>query len=225
MSTQVQLTAISGNSKTGPIPVSTTESDTCPPNCGARDVCYAKGGPLNMHWMKVSDHVRGAQWAEFITSISALPKKQVWRHNQAGDLPGKGNRINAKELRQLVAANKGKRGFTYTHKPLTATNVNLIKSANKAGFTISISCDNLKQVDKAMQTGLPVVTMAPIDAPRKLITAKGNVSIGCPAAYREEVNCSNCGQGKPLCGRADRPFAVHFPVHGNRKNKANLIAN
>ena len=194
MSTQVQLTAISGNSKTGPIPVSTTESDTCPPNCGARDVCYAKGGPLNMHWMKVSDHVRGAQWAEFITSISALPKKQVWRHN-------------------------------YTHKPLTATNVNLIKSANKAGFTISISCDNLKQVDKAMQTGLPVVTMAPIDAPRKLITAKGNVSIGCPAAYREEVNCSNCGQGKPLCGRADRPFAVHFPVHGNRKNKANLIAN
>ena len=189
-----------------------------------REACYAKSGPLAMHWRKVSDGTRGTDWNEFTKTIKRLPRGQVWRHNQAGDLPGKSSTINARELRELVKANKGKNGFTYTHKPLTAKNTALIKESNAGGFTVNASCDNVKQLDKVMSKGLPVVVVAPSDAPRKLRTAGGNVSVGCPAAYREDVSCSNCGHGDPLCARANRPYAIHFPAHGVSVKKANEVA-
>lgn len=222
--TQAHLTKISGNSKTGPIPVSTTEQSTCPKTCKMREACYAKAGPLAMHWRKVSDHTRGTTWSDFITAIKRLPRGQVWRHNQAGDLPGKSGTIDAKQTAELVKANKGKNGFTYTHKPLTARNIEIIKNANAQGFAINASCDNVKQLDAVMAKGLPAVTVAPSDAPRKIVTAGGNVSAGCPAAYRDDVQCSNCGHGMPLCARTDRTFAIHFPAHGVSLKKANAIA-
>jgi len=222
--TQVHLTKISGNSKTGPIPVSTTSSETCPPTCGAFKVCYAKAGPLAMHWKKVSDGSRGTDWETFTKTIQRLPRGQVWRHNQSGDLPGKSGTINAKELEMLVKANKGKNGFTYTHKPLTKRNIQIIKSANDNGFTINASCDNVSDIDKTLKHGLPVVAIAPSDAPRKITTKNGNVSVGCPAAYREDTSCSNCGHGMPLCGRKDRKYSIHFPAHGVYKKKANELS-
>ena len=48
--------------------------------------------------------------------IAALPVNDLWRHNQAGDLPGDGELIDKPKLRQLIKANHGKRGFTYSHK-------------------------------------------------------------------------------------------------------------
>ena len=61
-------------------------------------------------------------WQSFLSAIYSLPVGQLWRHNQAGDLPGIGNKIDVKQLGQLVKASEGKRGFTYTHKPLTKVN-------------------------------------------------------------------------------------------------------
>jgi hypothetical protein len=177
-----------------------------------------------MHWKKVTSGERGTDWETFTHAIKRLPRGQVWRHNQSGDLPGKSSTINADELRALVKANKGKHGYTYTHKPLTKRNVELIKDANDNGFTINASCDNIKDLDKVMAKGLPAVAIAPSDAPRKLITKKGNVSVGCPAAYREDTTCANCGHGDPLCARPNRPYAIHFPAHGVSKRKANELA-
>ena len=141
------LSIKSGNEKTGPIPVSTSSRTTCPPSCAFYSKgCYAKGGPLALHWAKVSSGERGSNMSTFLSQIRALPTGQLWRHNQAGDLPGRGNRINRRELDQLAKANQGKRGWTYTHKPVIATrgvsqetiwsNRSAVKSALRQGFAV-----------------------------------------------------------------------------------------
>jgi hypothetical protein len=86
---KVHLTLISGNEKTGPIPVSTTSADTCPDVCPLKNGggCYAEHGRLRIHWDKVSAGERGMDWDSFCHIIAGLPDKTFWRHNQAGDLP------------------------------------------------------------------------------------------------------------------------------------------
>jgi len=71
----------------------------------------------------------------------------LWRHNEAGDLPGEGDDIDVPKLRALVQANRGKRGFTYTHKPVldNPQNAVAIKCANQNGFTVNLSADSIEE--------------------------------------------------------------------------------
>ena len=212
----VHLTLKSANEKTGPIPVSTTEAATCPPTCPMRDGCYAKSGPLALHWGKVSDHSRGMPWGDFCASIEGLPEGQFWRHNQAGDLPGNGVHIDDLALYQLVAANIGKRGFTYTHYlPQVGTNARAIKAANDNGFTVNLSANNLAECDALADLGIgPVVTALPADQAENLRTPKGRTIVVCPATQRDDVSCATC----QLCQR-QRDTIVGFPAHGPMKNR------
>ena len=141
--TRVHLTLVSRNVKTGPIPVSTTTAETCPDNCPFKAKgCYAKGGPLAIHWRKVTEGKSGMEWDSFCWSIHRLPEGQLWRHNQAGDLPGLNDDLDTIALGQLVQANKGKRGFTYTHKPLDSEHERLaVANANRNGFTVNLYRD------------------------------------------------------------------------------------
>jgi hypothetical protein len=92
---QVHITMKSANVKTGPIPVSTSSADTCPGSCPfKKQGCYADSGPLALHWAKVTAGDRGMQWSEFCDVIAALPAGQLWRMNQAGDLPGAGETVD-----------------------------------------------------------------------------------------------------------------------------------
>jgi hypothetical protein len=59
------------------------------------------------------------RFADFLQAIRSLPAGQLWRHNQAGDLPHSGGRISRRFIRGIVAANRGRRGFTYTHHDLS----------------------------------------------------------------------------------------------------------
>lgn len=217
----VHLTPISGNKKTGPIPVSTSSEETCPPSCPLKKKgCYADGGPLAIHWRKITAGERGDTWRDFVAKVKALPRGQLWRHNQAGDLAGKGGRIDASKLRDLVSANRKKRGFTYTHKPMTATNVELVREANAGGFTINLSANSVKHVDKLLEHGLPVVTVLPIDAPKVSTTPNGAKVVRCPATNGDRVTCSSCA----LCANSARDYVIGFPAHGSGAKKANLIA-
>ena len=99
---QVHLTPKSANAKTGPIPVSTTEKDSCPTDCAMRGECYAASGPLALHWSAVSAGQRGTDWATFCGTVADMPDNQLWRHNQAGDLPQSGGTIDAVLLGQLL---------------------------------------------------------------------------------------------------------------------------
>lgn len=219
----VHLTRKSENAKTGPIPVSTTSSDTCPDVCPLKSGggCYAEYGPLAIHWRKVTAGNSGGNWAEFCSKIAALPDGQLWRHNQAGDLPGINNVIDAVAMAQLIYANIGKRGFTFTHKPMNAANQDAVVMANRYGFTVNLSANNIAHADELKALGIaPVTVILPQDAPHKQVTPAGNIVIVCPAQTHDDVTCESC----QLCARATRPTIIGFLAHGTGAKKVINIA-
>ena len=228
MEYQVHLTPVSRNIKTGPIPVSTTSFDTCPDACPMRaSGCYAEYGPLVFHWRKVTEKIHGTSWDDFCKAIAKLPMGTIWRHNQAGDLPGNRVKIDAIAMRKLIAVNrKGrKKGFTFTHYDVenNVENRQIVKAANNEGFTVNLSANNLAHADRLVNTKTgPVVTILDkeIQGNVKITTPAGNKVVVCPATYRDDVTCASC----KLCAVAKRNVIVGFPAHGNAKNKVSLIA-
>lgn len=247
MTLRFHLTRVSSNSKTGPIPTVMISRNSCPPSCPLYDGgCYARGGNVRIHWDRVD--TKGMPFSDFLQKIRELPEGQVWRYAVAGDLPGHGENVSGQMLGMLVKANTGKRGFTYTHKnPNDPENAKAIASANKKGFTINLSSNNLEQADEYLRLGIgPVVTLIPDDfgteqVTTERVTAKGTAKktvgvwkqtrtpggarvVQCPAEY-SAVSCATCGgpQG-PLCGRARRQFVVGFTTHGSSKRKASEVA-
>lgn len=225
--TRVSLTLVSRNAKTGPIPVSTTEKATCPDACPLKAKgCYAKNGPVHIHWLRVSAEGGGMGWRTFCDAIRQLPRGQLWRHNQAGDLPGENNRISEYELTQLVQANKGRNGFTYTHKPVDDTkqgqiNRLIIKDANAKGFTINLSADNLREADELASLRIaPVVCILPSDQMTNTQTPEGRKIVICPAVTKAHTTCATCR----LCARADRSCIIGFPAHGISKGHVSTLA-
>lgn len=219
-----KLTMISGNSKTGPIPVSTSGKETCPANCPLKNNgCYASQGPLSIHWNKVTTGERGSDWATFLKEVRKIPRHSLWRVNQAGDLVGHNDVIDFTHLSELVQANKGKRGFSYTHYPLTIPNINSLKMANENGLTINVSTNSISEVDHAMDLGLPTVTVLPHDhdlSIRTVQTDGGNKVLVCPSSLGKDVTCASCG----LCQKHDRSYAIGFVAHGPMKKKVSAIA-
>jgi hypothetical protein len=217
------LTRVSSNKKTGPIPVSTTTRDTCPDACAFKAKgCYASYGPTALHWRKVTSGERGKLWADFCADIKALPRDQLFRHNQAGDLPGDGIAIDLPALEHLVKAAKGKRGFTYTHYEADKfDNAQAIKWANDSGFTINLSGNTIAHADTlaALKIG-PVVVVLPKDAPNVSYTPNGIKVVACPAEKSDKINCANCG----LCQLSERPYIIGFRAHGTAAKTVDLIA-
>ena len=217
---RVHITARSGNAKTGPIPVTTTERASCPTTCPFYDKgCYAKSGPLALHWRKVSDGERGTDWQGLTKFVRSLPERQLWRHNQAGDLPHINGQINGSLLGELVRANKGKRGFTYTHHKLDAgLNTWYIATANQLGFTVNVSTESKDDAVTAFNKGLPAVVVVPSDHADSA-EHDGVKFVTCPAQTRD-VTCAECG----LCSQAHRQCVVMFKAHGNaRKHVSSMV--
>jgi hypothetical protein len=213
------LTRVSRNTKTGPIPVSTHTKDSCPDSCKLKGAgCYAKGGPLAIHWGQVTSGKRGTSWSEFCDQIKALPRGQLWRYAQAGDLPGVGDTIDIVELDVLVSANRGKKGFTYTHKPLSAENRTAVEAANDKGFTINISHEAVYKAIATHKSGLPSVVVLPRSAPNTQTIDNVQV-VACPAEKSDKVSCSTCA----LCADSKRNYVIGFRAHGSQAKKVERL--
>ena len=225
------LNPVSGNTKTGPMPVSTSNSTTCPDACPIKAKgCYAKYGPVGMHWRKLDngESKNAVEWPQFIRQVKALSNNALWRHNQAGDLNGVNDAIDNTALEQLVWANRGKRGFTYTHYPVldeqsnySIHNRNCIGNANMRGFTVNMSANDVNHADKikSFKVG-PVVVIMPRDAEKVSYTPAGNKVVICPAENTDKVNCVKCG----LCQDAKRDYIIGFRAHGTAAKTVELIA-
>lgn len=213
------VTAKSANGKTGPIAVSTSSAETCPASCplsGPAGACYAGSGPLALHWKQVSTGSRGVPLPVFVEQVRSLPAGTMFRHNQAGDLPGAGESIDMPALSALIGATAHLGpSWTYTHK----TSWKEIALANSLGhFAINLSADNLEEADELAETGAgPVCVTLAADAPKGLKTPGGRRVAICPAQLSERTNCHNCGNGAPLCARKDRDYVIGFRAHGSRK--------
>jgi hypothetical protein len=213
-----KFTRISGNSKTGPIPTTVSSSDTCPDNCGLKKSgCYAEYGMVGMHWRNTDKGKHVITWGELCANVKALPNGQLWRHNVSGDIPSIGVTIDGNSLFELIKANNGKRGFTYTHHVMSKHNQSLVNYANQSGFTINLSADNVTQADELKALGIaPVVCLMPENGPKAITTPAGNLIVQCPATYIDTINCANCG----ICAVPDRKAIIGFPVHGSGRKKA-----
>jgi hypothetical protein len=212
MAPAIHLTRASANAKTGPIPVSTSSRATCPSTCSFKGAgCYAENFPLSTHWNAVTAG-RGLPWADFVDEISRLKKGQLWRHNQAGDLAGQDDVIDVAALRQLTRANRGKKGFTYTHYPPTPANLKAIRAAVKGGFAVNLSADSLLDADRLAVHGLPLVVVVP-PGWREGKTPAGHKVTLCPAQTMEYMTCAVC----KLCANTERHAIVAFEAHGARR--------
>jgi len=219
--TSYHFARVSGNRKTGPIPVTTTSRDTCPDSCALKDRgCYAETGHIKIHWRKLVNGA-GLSLDMLCRHIRTIPGGTLWRHNQAGDLPGTGDQLDAKALARIVRANRGRRGFTYTHKDIgQPRNLAAIRDANARGFTVNLSADNLAHADTLAPSDLPVVVVLPASAGKVSRTPRGRKVILCPAEFTDKVQCVNCG----LCYLKDRDYMIGFRAKGVRKKLVNAIA-
>ena len=199
----------SGNRKLGGIPCSLSERSSCPSSCSLYDAgCYANYGYLGHHWRQV-DH-RGLPWEVFLDIIQALPEGQLWRHNEAGDLAGHEDVIDDGALRQLVEANRGRLGFTFTHRTALRNHA-LLRWANDAGFTVNLSADSLDEADALVDAHAgPVVVLLAHDAPdRGIRTPGGRRVVVCPA-QTTDLTCATCR----LCAKPQRKAVIGFRAHG-----------
>lgn len=214
------LTARSANAKTGPIPVSTSSAETCPQGdtCPFKgNGCYAETGPLALHWRAVTEGRRGMPWADFLAAIRALPVGQLWRHNQAGDLWKPGTAMGRAALSQLVEANRGRRGFTYSHHKRTPATVQAFRAATAHGFTVNASCHSESEADAAIADGLRAVFVVPAsDTRTQWDTAGGNRAVVCPAQRFDQMTCSRC----QLCAARPQHVAIVFRAHGTGRAAA-----
>ena len=214
---KIHFIAKSENRKTGSIPVTYSDRKTCPPSCPHyRTDCYAEDYYTRLAWDKVPQ--RGGTLADLVKAVKQLPEGQLWRFNVAGDLPGAGEKVDGKALMRLVAANLGRRGFTYTHKHSPEA-IALAKYATSRGFTINLSADDAGHADKLARTGLPVACIVPMDTPAKSLTPKGRKITICPAQLGD-TTCADC----QLCARPNRKVIVGFRAHGGHAKGADARA-
>jgi hypothetical protein len=123
-----------------------------------------------------------------------------------------GGTVDAVKLGQLVAANAGRRGFTYSHHRDRAS-LAWIRHANAWGFTVNLSANDLTDADTLADTGAgPVVVVLPSTQSQNTVTPAGRRVVVCPATQRDDVSCATC----QLCQR-QRAAIVGFPAHGTRK--------
>ena len=229
----VALTPISSNRKTGPMPVSYSTKEWCPDTCPLKKHgCYAKHGHTGIHWRKVTAGERGTDWDTFVSKVRHLPKGGIWRHNVAGDLPvygGEwtpgmewvGQQIDAPKMWQLIRANRGRGGFTYTHhSPFIGENSKTIAECNSSGFTVNLSSNNVTEADTLADMDIaPVVTLLPTDSAKVTFTPKGRKVVRCPAETSDRVTCQSCR----LCQKTDRPI-IGFTPHGSGKKVTQEVA-
>jgi hypothetical protein len=204
------ITKSSTNRKLGPIPVVTSSALTCPTSCPLQNKgCYADGGPLAIHWKKITRGERGVSFEEILKEIRSLPPGQLWRWGQAGDLPGRGDELDRDQLIALAKANQGRPVICFTHK----RDFPALREAFQLGFTVTLSANSVDEVDELADEGLPVATILPSATGKDVrYTQAGRKVATCPATYLD-TTCNRCR----VCSRRDRKgVVIGFPAHGVR---------
>lgn len=236
------LSPESSNAKTGPMPVTSTGWETCPPRCPFRDNgCYTENYGLNFLASGLDAGTKGMPVSDFLNSLANLPRKptkknprNLMRAGQVGDVPSKHGKIDRGFVASFILATKGLRPFGYTHHELNSHNIGVIRMANARGYTINASCETDAQVSFALAQGIPAVQAVPsswgrtknkageytetIEAYHSRLRAAG--ILRSAEGFRRQMcpatwmdtDCAHCG----ICAEADRKTVVCFPGHGTK---------
>ena len=228
------ITHKSGNRITGPMMITTSPRTTCPLACPFRKngdtseagLCYAEHGHLGHYIWNGLDKTKAGQmisnripvysFKQLARAIRELPEDTLWRHNQAGDLPSDDKKTIARaRLKKLVTANRGRRGFTYTHFDVVKNKANraAVREANKNGFTVNLSADTFEEADELADTKCgPVTVVVAATQMTNTVTPAGRKVVICPARVRDDMTCATCG----ICAQ-QRKAVIAFPALGPKK--------
>jgi len=229
------ITDRTANRITGPIMVTTSPRFTCPRTCAFKKhskgplagFCYAEHGALGgFVWtlldrseagLNILNGTRVYSFEELLYSVRSLKPGALWRHNIAGDLTSNDQlTVDRVALRAIADANKGRRGFTFTHYDVLTNlgNREAIKEANENGFTINLSGNSFSHADQLADLGIgPVTVILPAGTTRNTKTPKGRTVVICPT-NTHGVTCAQCG----LCAR-QRSTIIGFPASGGQKHR------
>ena len=126
------------------------------------------------------------------------------------------DQIDAEYLAALLDA-VPRRGVAWTYSHFAAA---LLPKAKKGQTVINASCDSLSEAVAAVSLGRPAVFAAPAGSENSWPSIVAGVRFHrCPAELAENFTCAQCGNGSPLCARADRREVVVFVAHGTGAKK------
>jgi hypothetical protein len=124
--------------------------------------------------------------------------------------------IDDEYLRAVMdAVPRGGQAWTYSH---FAADALPLPAPGKT--VINASCDTASEAVRAYSLGRPAVYAAPLTSadqwPQRIA---GVQFVRCPAELSDTFTCQQCGNGRPLCARADRDYVVVFVAHGTGKKR------
>jgi len=226
-----QFIAVSGNPKTGPIPVLNYPRRSCPISCALRVVidpktgeekagpCYAAAAfYTRLNWDHLDAGTRGESFPEAMQKVQRLPRGSLVRDKVMGDeypLAADPKKIDPEPFNLKLRAFKGKRLISYTHHEPNAHNLKLLRKAAALGLHINLSADDLREADKKARHGLPVVAVVSNDTPKVSSTPQGRKVVICPAQTSDRVTCATCA----LCADGGRDYVIGFRAHGGGRKK------
>jgi hypothetical protein len=223
------ITRKTANAVTGPIMVTTSPRFTCPKICAFKKggdgplagMCYAEHGALGgFVWnlldrtpagKTIMNNIRIYDFEDLLYIIRSLPEGSLWRHNIAGDLPSNNQTtIDRIALRLIIDANRGRRGFTFTHYDVLSnlSNRQAIEEANQNGFHINLSGNSFEHADALADLRIaPVTVILPAGTTENTKTPKGRTVVVCPINTTPGTTCATC----QLCSRM-RSTIIGFPA-------------
>jgi hypothetical protein len=223
------FTAVSQNSKTGNIAVTSTSSDSCPTSCPfiktvivdavkmQLNGCYADYSYTGIQWRKLDK--TGLDFKALLSNIRHMDKSAKLRLNVMGDLPHKDQTILVDLFNQLVdiIVKRQLNTILYSHHDLTIeSNLIAFQSAFKQGLHVNASCESIEQAKTALDNGINAVLVMPLNSPKvqKIDDVK---VVQCPNEYNEKIQCINC----MICAkdRTQNRVIIGFTAHGTGKTK------
>lgn len=215
---EVQISARSGNSKTGPIPTTMRPMTTCPSDCpflptGEVGGCYGTGRIFDLA-ARHSDYLSEDDMHKKLSKGVARSARYL-RDRVVGDILDDDGAVDMGYIHTIarVAQAKDLVPFGYTHAWRRMTKAQ-VRATAKSGYVLNASCETVDDVRQAVDLGLPVVIAGDEIDEGAVIAGKRVVT--CPAQTRDDVTCASCG----LCAKPQRKAVVRFLLHGASKKKA-----
>lgn len=219
MLTNTHIVAQSGNSKTGPMPVTYRTADTCPTDCpflprslGGAGGCYGTGRIFGI----AGKYATLMSESQAVAKLGRAPRDaRFMRDRVVGDLVTPDGSFD-RDYVQAIARVAGKVGLTvfgYSHawRLMSADDV---AETSASGYVLNASCETESDVREAVLLGLPTVLAGDSWTDGDMVAGRRVVT--CPAQTRDDVSCSTCG----LCAKPNRACTVRFLVHGTARAQA-----
>ena len=219
----------SGTTKLGGVASCYAPRQTCPPGCPLliSKQCYGESVRIAPHWdaldgERLPSHVTYDELLDALPYLVLQSPNRIFRYAVVGELPG-GDRVDEEAALRLLIKCSALLAqlLLYSHRRDEGTLALALLARERLGLALNVSADSYAEAGRLFQAGIPtvVITDHPPGTTWKSMKRKsegGLPIIPCLAEWTD-ATCATCGNGRPLCARPDRKYAVGFTPHGPRR--------